>query len=131
MISQEDINAVGDIINSTWGKTSTPTNRNDISMKIHFLDDENMMFKYTTIVNFWGRNAEHIQKNAHEKDAVDITNKYIKKIKNEFKEKTGKTISFNEKERDGFFEEIWINSNVNNRKTAYFRHNTIASFSIS
>lgn len=131
MISMEYANVIGQIINTTWGKTSTPTYRHDISMKIKMLDEERMILKYTTIVNFYGNNAEHLQKREHEKDGITITNKYLKKIKDEFKEQTGKTISFKEQGTESSFEIIWINSNVNSRKTAYFRNNTIVSYNIS
>lgn len=131
MVSIEDINILGDIINSSWGKSSTSPTAHHVSIKAKILNEDTMMFSYTTIVNFKSYANIIPERKEKEKEAVGVLNKCVSLVKERFKELSGKTIKFSGEKRTDTVEIINVQPHINYRKTAYYRVDQLVRFSIS
>lgn len=118
MQKELDLNALGNVLNTTWGKSSTGSiATSSIKTKLH---DNQLTIYYVTIVNMTSDHEALIMKENYTKSADSELEQYFKKIKVEYKETSGKTLKMKEIGRNASVEFISMNS-FNGRKTAYFR----------
>lgn len=129
-VSIEDINILGDIIDTTWGKTSSPSTIHHISIKARILNEDTIHFQYSAIVNFTSYINTIPQKMQHREDGLKIINECLKLIKTKFKDRTGKTIKFDSEKIEDGMEMIHTQPYINSKKTAYFRVSSYFSFEI-
>lgn len=119
MLSSEEINCLGDILNTTWGKASTSRGNFPIgtapltSLKPSLIvrNDENedssedknrklqILFKYTDMVQFSNNRSLARQKNSCNVRARKIIEKAVSELKRQFREEIGKRLKL--KELDG------------------------------
>jgi hypothetical protein len=121
MLSMQQINTLGQIIDTTFGKSSTTASPTE-SVKI-VLQGNSLIVKYTTIVHFASEQSMREQNKKNEDAAVQITKKTVANIEKEFKKADGKTLSLKKKTTDSGIELISM-SPYNPRKVAYYRFNT-------
>lgn len=121
MLKQEDIVALGQVTDSTWGQSSTdamPT----MSVKMSLTDDETAVVKYMTVVTFQGVMSQQRLQAEYEvaQKAVDA---YIKSVKSGFKELTGRNIKLKLIELEPTLEIIDINSfsPIRTVRTSYYK----------
>lgn len=118
MQKEIDFNALGNALNTSWGKSSTGSiSTSSIKSKLH---NDQLTIYYVTIVNMTSDNEAQIMKEKYAKSADSELEKYIQKIKAEYKEKSEKSLKLKEIGRDSSIEIINMNS-FNGRRTAYFR----------
>ena len=91
MLTFRQVNILGEIFNSTWGKSIDDTYRCKAN-----LEGEKLIVKYTTLVYFASESGMRSQtprlvdeSNARIKDLIDAT-------KREFKEESGETLTLKE-----------------------------------
>lgn len=113
-----DINTLGQVIDSTWGRVSTPRT-SSYSVKFS-LNGGYLEVKYGAIVNF-GTEREMIAMKANYADeSKKVIDSLISDIKKNYKELSGKTL----KAKRVFSSdsvEIISNSFQNPKRTAYYR----------
>src|SRR3990167_8646172 len=121
----QDVNTLGDIINSTFGRTSTPRSTNTLSITCKSLNEN------TLLITFYNNSQMQAQKNKMNDESKRIINQYIKELKNQFKERAGKTIKLDPKGEGETTLEIYnVQSHINTKKDAFYRHKVFVEFSI-
>jgi hypothetical protein len=120
-----DFNALGNVINSSWGKSSA-INGCDKTVKISLKSDKYIEIVYCAVVNM---TTDHLARDMSQKYcsmADDVIKLSIDRIKKEYKELTDSSLKV-KIESDNHSVEF-INLNMFNRKrTAYFRRNVICT----
>jgi hypothetical protein len=118
MLNFSEVNALGDICNTTWGRESTrrsPT----VSIKTA-LAGENLTVTYTTVVTFGSEHAMSQQLPRYQDESAQITNDYMRDLKKSFKEKCGRSLKVKDDGSSDSVEVIYATS-MSPRKTAYYR----------
>jgi hypothetical protein len=118
MQKEIDFNALGNALNTTWGKSSTGSiSTSSIKSKLH---GNHLTIYYVTIVNMTSDREALTMKDVYTKSADSEIEQYIKKVKAEYKEESEKTLKMKELHKDASIEIISMNS-FNGKRTAYFR----------
>lgn len=121
MLSFEESNILGNILNDTWGKYSTPVSPT-ISIKAS-LQGDTMTVKYTTVVYLASDRNLRDQVSKCEQDSAKLCSDYIKMVKKNFKDAAGRALKISEKDTNDSVEVI-TTSPHSPRKTAYYRRFT-------
>ena len=116
MLSDNDIRALGQIFNHTFGYSS------DSIRVTSSLQGDSLILKYITILQFGSESSMQKDMPSHEKEASKAIDDAVSRMKKEFKEMTDKSISLKEENRDHSVELI-STSPHSPRKLAYFRCN--------
>ncbi len=123
MLSMQQTNVIGQIINDTWGESSTPKSASS-ALNVKLSGENTMTFKYTTIVTFATEKSLHDQRKALDLESAEVINKRSADIKKLYKEETGDTLSLTEVSSDDSLEIIYFNRYTPLRR-AYYRRTTI------
>ena len=123
MLSMQQTNVIGQIINDTWGESSTPKSASS-ALNVKLSGENTMTFKYTTIVTFATEKSLHDQRKALDLESAEIINKRSADIKKLYKEETGDTLNLTEVSSDDSLEIIYFNQYTPLRR-AYYRRTTI------
>jgi hypothetical protein len=123
MLSMQQTNTIGQIINDTWGVSSTPKSASS-ALKVKLTGEDTMTFKYTTIVTFASESSLHDQRKNLDLESAEIVNKRAADIKKLFKDATGESLSLKEITSDDDLEIIYFNQYTPLRR-AYYRRTTI------
>ena len=107
MLSFQEINALGQILNTTWGGTSTSVS-------------PTCSIKHTNIV--MGINPRD-QVREQERESVEMLKQFVKNLEKSFKESTGKSLKLKEIGSDDSVEMISMSPH-NPKRTAYYRRKT-------
>mgnify|MGYP003627140031 CR=1 FL=1 len=124
MLTSQEISILGNILNSTFGKSSTvksPT----VSIK-GSLSGNNLELKYTTIIHLASERNLRDQVKKFEEESIKLLSDYIKMCKKEFKGGSGRTLKLKEIGSNDSVEVI-TTSPYAPRKTAYYRRFTTLS----
>lgn len=118
-----DYNSLGQAIDSTWGRSSTPKT-SSYSVKLSVLSAGRLMASYAVVVNF-GTERQMIEcKRAYEAESKSVINEVMKHVKATYKDLAGSALSAKEISSSDSVE--IINMNVHNAKrTAYYRRKTV------
>lgn len=87
-----DVYALGQAIDTTWGRSSTPKS-SSYSVKMTLSGDDTIVFMYTTIVKFTNQCDMILLKRAYAEEADKATNLSIKRVKDIYNELTGKSVT--------------------------------------
>jgi hypothetical protein len=121
-MSDIDYNALGQAIDTTWGRTSTPKTAS-YSVKFTLGGDGMLVASYQAIVNFAAEKEMIVMKRAYSEESISVINAVLKNIRAVYKDLSGKTLSAKEYSTSDSLE--IINFNVHNpKRTAYFRRKT-------
>ena len=112
-------NILGNLINTTWGKYSSPSGTHSIKCD---LAGQTMTFKYSTIVYFASEQSARDQFIRSAEEAIQRLDSYMGLIKSEFKEVAGTSLKTTETGGGDDIELIQSTSN-SPRKIAYYRMN--------
>lgn len=120
MLTFDDINTLADIIDTTWGKSSTevaPT----MSIKT-VLDGDKMYITYVTTVTYRGT-LTHKDLEEQFEQAQSAIKSYVSDVKKQFKKNTGNALKLKIIEYDQSVEAIDLNtfSPMRTVYTAYYR----------
>ena len=126
MLSFEESNALGQIIDTTWGRSSTNPNPT-MSVKMRMSDEDVGLVTYTTVVTFQGNLQQHElqQQLSVGEQAIDA---YLKEVRKQFKTETGRTLKLKLINLEPVVEQIDINtfSPLRAVRTAYYKcHGTV------
>ncbi len=121
MLTMQQVNTLGQLIDTTFGKSST-TAAPTVSIKM-ILQGNSLIVKYTTLVHFASEQSMREQTKDLERAAVQLTKKSIDEVEKDFKKIEGKALNLKKKATDNGIELISM-SPYNPRKVAYYRFNT-------
>lgn len=122
MLSMQEINVLGQIINTTWGSTSTASSPT-CSIKSTMQGDI-IIFTYTTITNIVMGINPRDQVREQERESVEKLKTFIKEVEKSFKTATGKSLKLKEIGSDDSVEMISMSPH-NPKRTAYYRRKTV------
>ena len=118
-----DINALGQAIDSTWGRSSTPKTAS-YSVKFTFLGDSRLLASYKVITNFVSEKEMILMKRSCSEESEGVIAEHIKSVKDIYKKLTGDSLSLKEESSTDAIE--IINFNVHNpKRTAYYRRKVV------
>jgi hypothetical protein len=121
MLSMQEINVLGQILNDTYGASSTVVSPT-FSIK-HTMQGDVITFTYTTICNIvMGINPHDQVRNQAEESIVKISDK-VKSVEKMFKAAAGKKLGLKEIGSDDSVEMISMSPH-NPKRTAYYRRKT-------
>ena len=113
-----DYNALGQALDTTWGRCSTPKTAS-YSVKFNLAGDV-LTASYQAIVNFASEKEMVIMKRMYEEESTEVINAVLKNVKSVYKDLTGESLSTREHSTNASIE--MINFNIHNpKRTAYFR----------
>lgn len=118
-----DYNALGQAMDTTWGRSSTPKTAS-YSVKLTMLGPDRMLASYAAIVNFGTERQMIDMKRRYSDESESVTSEVLKTVKANYKELVGEGLSTKELSSVDSLE--IINFNVHNpRRTAYYRRKTV------
>jgi hypothetical protein len=118
-----DINALGQAIDTTWGRSSTPKTAS-YSVKFSFLGESRLLASYKVITNFVSEGEMIKMKRQCSEESQDVIAEHVKSVKEIYKELTGDSIALKEESATESIEIIGFNVH-NPKRTAYFRKKVI------
>lgn len=123
--SKIDFNALGQAIDTTWGRSSTPRTAS-YSVKMSLLGPDRLLVSYAAVVNFGTERQMIEMKRAYAGEADSVVTEVIKRVKAIYKDLTGSTLAA-KAVKDGEADSLEIiNMNVHNaRRQAYFRRKAV------
>jgi len=120
-----NINALGQAIDTTWGRSSTPQTTS-YSVKVTFLGADRLLVSYKEITNFVSEKEMIMMKRDCKEHAQRVVKEYMDHVKTVYKSLAGESLTLKEvKESTTDSIEI-IGFNVHNpKRTAYYRSKTV------
>ena len=118
-----DYNALGQAIDTTWGRSSTPKTAS-YSVKVTMLGPDRLLVSYAAIVNFGTEKQMIDMKRRYSEESKAIMAEVLKTVKSNYKELCGESLKAKELDSTDSLE--IIDYNVHNpRRTAYYRRKTV------
>ncbi len=125
MLSSQEVNCLGQIIDTTYGRSSTvasPTR----SIKCS-LAGEVLTVRYTTVIQLMSEHDKREQVKRSEEESVKVCDDYMRNLRKEFKESAGRALKVKQIDTSDSVEVI-TTSPYNPRKMAYYRR--VVSFEV-
>ncbi len=130
MLNSEEINALGQAINTTWNMSSTErgnfpvgtarqfsvsgqilgSNQAELDDEGYPIDDCKLVAKYVTVVGFRSEEELHVSKKKFDADARKHLDVWLKKVKDTFKQETGRALKAKEISMNSSCEVIYTGS---------------------
>lgn len=123
MADKIDFNALGQALDTSWGRSSTPKTAS-YSVKFTLLGPDRVLASYAAIVNFATERQMIEMKRRYADESVDITNEAFKQVKSSYKSLTGSTLTAKEAGSTDSLEIIGFGVH-NPKRTAYYRRKTV------
>lgn len=118
-----DFNALGQAIDTSWGRSSTPKTAS-YSVKLTMMGPDRLLASYQAVVNFGTERQMIEMKRLYAEESESITNEVLKTVKASYKELSGDSLTTKQINTSDSLE--IINFNVHSpKRTAYFRRKTI------
>ena len=121
MLSMQEINVLGQILNTTWGSSSTVVSPR-FSVKSSLQGDV-IVLTYITITNIVMGINPHDQVREQERESVQILKDFVKNVEKSFKAAAGRDLKLKETGTDDSIEMISMSPH-NPKRTAYYRRKT-------
>lgn len=118
-----DLNALGQAIDTTWGRSSTPKTA-AYSVKASIINEGTLRIDFHTVFNFADDREMVTVKRKIEEEAKSISKSALTEIKKLYKEFSGMSLSSSEISSGGNFELIGFGK-PSARKTAHFKYTTM------
>lgn len=117
-----DYNALGQALDTTWGRTSTPLT-STMSVKVSIANNQTIKVDFVTIVNFMNHKELNSLKTRYGAEADAAIKATLNDIRKTYKTLTGESITFAEQKNQVISDDIEvINLGVHNpKRTAYYR----------
>jgi len=116
-----DMNALGQAIDTSWGRSSTPKTAS-YSVKMSLLGPDRLLVSYVAIVNFGSQREMIEMKRAYASEAESVIGEVVKRIKATYKDLCGSTLSASLIKDSSVDSLEIIGLNVYNpKRTAYYR----------
>lgn len=127
MLSQEQVRALGQVLDTTFGRSST-TDSATASFKTK-LQGEMLTVTYATIRKFASEQDQWEQSKDFEKESAKLTDDFMKNTKKDFKEASGSALKVKEQSSTTDFEVIGVQGHINPARTVYCKR--ITTFEIT
>ena len=127
MLSQEQVRALGQILDTTFGRSST-TESATASFKTK-LQGEMLTVTYATIRKFASEHDQFEQTKDFDKESAQLTNNFMKDAKKDFKAASGSALKVKEQSSMTDFEVIGIQAHISPARTVYCKR--ITTFEIT
>jgi hypothetical protein len=124
MLTVQDIHVLGQILNTSFGKSSTLSPVVSIKCHLHGSEPTKLRVDYTSVVTFASEASMRDQKKVFENESNQATNNRMKEIKKEFKDAAGRTLKAKQLTSEDSIEVINASPHTP-RKTAYYRRKTL------
>ena len=121
ILTFEESNILGNILNYSFGKASTANAGYGITTT---LAGDRLTLKYATIVHFNSSDGLATQKKEHERQSTEMLNKKIAAVKSEFREQAGRALKVKEVDTSDDVELVSASA-YSERKIAYYRRNIV------
>jgi len=121
-----DINAIGQAIDTTWGRCSTPQTAS-YSVKFTLLGGNRILASYTVITNFVSEKEMILMKRSCAEESEKVIDAHVKSVKETYKNITNETLKFSPIGSSDSLEIIGFNVH-NPKRTAYYRRKTVFEF---
>lgn len=118
-----DINALGQAMDTTWGRSSTPKTAS-YSVKLTMQGPDRVLASYAAVVNFGTEHQMIAMKRRYAEESEAVTNEVIKQVKARYKNLSGESLAAKELTSTDSLEIIGFNVH-NPRRTAYYRRKTV------
>ena len=122
MLSFREVNVLGNICDTTFGRSST-TRSPTVSLKTTLQNDK-LSVTYMTIVNLGSVREMRALASRYEEESIKITKEYMKNIKKEFKSSAGRSLKAKELTSNDSIDVI-TTSPYSPRRTAYYKRTTV------
>lgn len=120
-----DFNALGQAIDTTWGRSSTPKTAS-YSVKFSVLTSDTLEASYVAVVNFASEREMAVAKREYAEESTRVIAGILTAVKSRYKELSGSTLKTKELKTSDSVEIINM-SLASPRRTAYFRRKTVFS----
>jgi hypothetical protein len=117
ILTFEEINVLGNIINDSFGKASTNSAGYGIKTT---LGGNVLTIRYSTIVHFNSSDGLATQKKEHERQSNEMLNKKLVEVKQDFKEQANRGLKIKEIANSDDVELVSASA-YSERKIAYYR----------
>lgn len=121
-------NALGQILDNTWGRTSTPKTAS-YSVKFTYAGGDRLVATFNCIMNFASSSEAQMIKKTTQNDADNLVGRYTKSLKEKYKEITGETLTLKEASTADSVEMIGGGYHHTSKRTAYYRKTFIYEMS--
>lgn len=118
-----NINALGQAIDTTWGRSSTPVTAS-YSVKFTLLGGNRMLASYKVITNFASEKEMILTKKSCSEESQKVIDAHVKAVKDSYKALCGDSLTVKEESSTDSVEIIGFNVH-NPKRTAYYRRKTI------
>ena len=127
MLSQEQVRALGQVLDTTFGRSSTQDSAT-ASFKTK-LQGNLLIVTYATIRKFASEADQWEQTKGFDKESAQLTDDFMKNAKKDFKEASGSALKVKEQRSDTDFEVIGGQGHINPARTVYCKR--ITTFEIT
>ena len=127
MLSQEQVRALGQVLDTTFGRSSTQDSAT-ASFKTK-LQGNLLIVTYATIRKFASEADQWEQTKGFDKESAQLTDDFMKNAKKDFKEASGSALKVKEQSSDTDFEGIGVQGHINPARTVYCKR--ITTFEIT
>ena len=118
-----DYNALGQAIDTTWGRSSTPKTAS-YSVKLSIVGPDRLLASYAAVVNFGTEKQMIEMKRRYSDESESVTSAVLKTVKGSYKDLCGSALKTHEISTSDSLE--IINCGVHNpRRTAYYKRRTV------
>ena len=118
MISKDELNQLGDVVNYTWGKSSGDGTRSLTCA----LEDDTLLIKFQTVVHFASEQALRQQVDRLVDESIQIISSKVDATKKRYKEVSGNALKLEEETNMDDIELISMSVH-NPRRIAIYRRN--------
>ena len=120
-----NINALGQAMDTTWGRSSTPKTAS-YSVKFTFQGSDRLLASYAVIINFVSEKQMIEMKRSCAEESETVIAAHVQSIKDIYKQLTGDSISLKEQKENSTDSLEIISFNVHNpKRTAYYRRKVV------
>ena len=123
MPQELNINALGQAIDTTWGRSSTPKTAS-YSVKFSFLGGNQLLASYQVITNFISEKEMILNKRSCAEESESVIAANVKSVKDIYKSLTGNSLTLKETSSSDSLEIIGFNVH-NPKRTAYYRKKVV------
>lgn len=117
-----DYNALGQAIDTTWGRSSTPkTAGYSVKMSMH---GDRLIVSYAAVVNFGSEREMIVMKRSYSEESLSIIGEVLKRVKETYKKLSGKSLKTKDAGSNDSLEIIGFAVH-NPKRTAYYRRKTV------
>jgi len=121
----EEYNILGNIIDSTWGVGSTNNPKGaSMSVKANLLGEDQLVLSFISIISFGEPHERKREFDKMSSDSSSILEACVKKIKDSFKEESGRTLKTENLSDNEDWELISLGQ-FSGRRDAYYRRKIV------